>query len=371
MKINTTQQLHSLGQSLWLDYIRRDLISSGKLQQLIDEDGLSGITSNPSIFEKALAENTLYDEEIRSILAAEPQISTPTLFERLEVHDLQMAADVLRKVYDKTNGADGFVSIEVSPKLAFDASASIAEAHRLWNEVKRPNLMVKIPATPQGMEAIETLTADGINVNVTLIFSVPQYEAVVEAYLRGLKANPEPAKVRSVASFFVSRVDTAVDRVLAEAEFPEASALRGKIAVVNAKLAYRCFREFFLTDKFNEYKERGAHLQRPLWASTSTKNKEYSDILYVQELIGPDTINSVPLSTLEAFRNHGKAHATLMAGMSEVENIVGVLVRNEISVNSIGQSLLTDGVEAFSKSYDQLMNQLESKRRAFQAEKAA
>jgi len=371
MKTNVTKQLHNLGQSLWLDYIRRDLITSGKLRQLIDDDGLSGITSNPSIFEKALAENTLYDDDIREILSAEPEISTPTLFERLEVRDLQMAADALRKVYDRTSGADGFVSMEVSPKLAFDASSSITEAHRLWQEVNRPNLMVKIPATPQGMEAIETLTADGINVNVTLIFSVPQYECVVEAFLSGLKRNSAPEKVRSVASFFVSRVDTAVDRILGEAEFPEASTLKGKIAVANAKLAYRCFREFFLTEKFNEYKERGAHLQRPLWASTSTKNKEYSDILYVQELIGPDTINSVPLATLEAFRDHGKAHATLMAGLSEVETAVGILERNEISIHSIGQSLLDDGVEAFSKAYDQLMKQLDIKRRTFQAEKAA
>ncbi len=371
MKTNVTKQLHNLGQSLWLDYIRRDLITSGKLQQLIDDDGLSGITSNPSIFEKALAENTLYDDDIREILAAEPEISAPTLFERLEVRDLQMAADTLRKVYDRTNGADGFVSIEVSPKLAFDASGSITEAHRLWEEVNRPNLMVKIPATPQGMEAIETLTADGINVNVTLIFSVPQYECVVEAFLGGLKRNSAPKQVRSVASFFVSRVDTAVDRVLGEAEFPEAPTLQGKIAVANAKLAYRCFREFFLTEKFNEYKERGAHLQRPLWASTSTKSKEYSDILYVQELIGPDTINSVPLATLEAFRDHGKAHATLMAGLSEAETAIGILERNEISLHSIGQSLLDDGVEAFSKAYDQLMKQLEIKRRTFQAERAA
>ena len=369
--MNSTRQLHEVGQSLWLDYIRRDLITNGKLQKLIDEDGVSGITSNPSIFEKALAENTFYDQEIREIISAEPGISAGAVFERLEVHDLQMAADVLRPVYDRTNGSDGFVSIEVSPKLAFDASASIAEGHRLWNEVNRPNLMVKIPATPQGMEAIETLTSDGINVNVTLIFSVPQYECVAEAYLRGLKASANPANVCSVASFFVSRVDTVVDRALAETESPDTSALKGRIAVANAKIAYRRFRQIFLSANFNEYKEKGAHIQRPLWASTSTKNKEYSDVLYVQELIGPDTINSVPLATLEAFRDHGKAHVTIMTGLKEAEDALGALESCEISLNSIGQSLLTDGVEAFSKSFDKMMGQLELKCRAFAADKAA
>jgi transaldolase len=367
MKITATKQLQDLGQSLWLDYIRRDLMSSGELKRLIEEDGVHGMTSNPTIFEKAIAGSDLYDDRIQEILATQPEILTADLFEKLEIQDIRNAAEVLRPLYENTNGNDGFVSIEVNPHLAFDALASIAEARRLWEEVGEPNIMVKIPATPQGMEAIEELIAEGINVNVTLIFSVAQYECVAEAYLKGLKRNPKPDGVSSVASFFVSRVDTVVDQALDDLGTAEALKLKGRIAVVNARLAYRCFRQIFFGDAFKELRQKGACAQRPLWASTSTKNKAYSDVLYVEELIGPDTVNSVPPATLEAFRDHGKAHVTLLSGENEAEDAIGVLARHEINLQAIGQSLLTDGVELFSDSYDKLLAVLEKKRKALLA----
>lgn len=367
MNIRPTKQLQELGQSLWLDYIRRDLMSSGELKRLIEEDGVHGMTSNPTIFEKAIAGSDLYDDRIQEILAAEPEIATADLFEKLEIQDIRDAAHVLRPVHENTNGHDGFVSIEVNPHLAFDAHASIAEARRLWKEVGEPNIMVKIPATPQGMEAIEELIAEGINVNVTLIFSVAQYECVAEAYLKGLNRNSQPDKVSSVASFFVSRVDTVVDKALDDVGTPEAEKLKGTIAVMNARLAYWCFQKIFLGDPFKDLRQKGVRVQRPLWASTSTKNKAYSDVLYVEELIGPDTVNSMPPATLEAFRDHGKAHVTLLHGRDEAEDAVGVLARNEIKLQSIGQSLLTDGVELFSDSYDELLAVLEKKRKALLA----
>ncbi len=367
MKINPTKQLHDLGQSLWLDYIRRDLMSSGELKRLIDEDGVHGMTSNPTIFEKAIAGSDLYDDRIQSIIAHEPEMPAAELFERLEIQDIRDAAGVLRPVYESTNGSDGFVSIEVNPHLAFDTDASITEARRLWKEIGLPNIMVKIPATPPGMGAIEELIAEGINVNVTLIFSVAQYEHVAEAYLKGLKRNSQPDQVSSVASFFVSRVDTVVDKALDDVGTPEAEKLKGTIAVVNARIAYWRFQKMFLGDAFKDLRQKGARVQRPLWASTSTKNKAYSDVLYVEELIGPDTVNSVPPATLEAFRDHGKAHVTLLRGEDEARDAVGVLARNEIKLQSIGQSLLTDGVGLFSESYNKLLAVLEKKRKALLA----
>lgn len=371
MKVNPAKQLQDLGQSVWLDYIRRDWIHGGELKRLMDEDGVRGLTSNPSIFEKAITETRLYDDQIQNVLASEPEVSNAALFEQLEIQDIRDAAQVLRPVYDVTGGRDGFASIEVNPHLAFDPQASVTEAWRLWEEVGQPNVMVKIPATPQGMEAIEELTAEGMNVNVTLIFSVAQYESVAAAYLKGLKRNPDPSKISSVASFFVSRVDTAVDKALDEINTPETAALKGKIGVFNARLAYRCFRQIFLGSGFDEFRNRGARLQRPLWASTGTKNKNYSDVLYVEELIGPDTINSIPPATLQAFRDHGRAHATLLTGEEEAEDAVGILERHEINLQSIGQSLLAEGVEKFSKSYDKLLGALDQKRKMLVGKTAA
>ena len=258
--MNSLKQLQDCGQSIWLDYIRRDLLTSGEFQRLVEEDGVHGVTSNPTIFDKAIAAGTAYDDALRLLLLTDPDREAQTLFESLEIQDLQMAADILRPVYDQTEGADGFVSIEVSPRLAYDTTASIAEAQRLCEAVNRPNLMVKIPSTVQGVQAVEVLIAEGININITLMFSLAHYEAVAQAYLRGLKRNPKPHKVSSVASFFVSRVDTEVDRALEAIGTPEAMSLRGKIAIANARVVYRRFREIFLSTPFEEFRLSLIHI---------------------------------------------------------------------------------------------------------------
>lgn len=361
--MNSLQELRRLGQSIWLDYIRRDLITSGDLKRLIQEDGLRGITSNPTIFAKAISEDSDYDSVIAQILRESPEVDLPALFEKIEIEDLRMAADELRPVYDQTNGDDGFVSIEVSPRIGYDTDQSISEARRLWAEIARPNLMVKIPATYEGLPAIEQLISEGINVNVTLMFSVSQYAQVAEAYLRGIERASDPGKVISVASFFVSRVDTAVDKALEEVGTEEALELRGKTAIANAKLAYRRFRAVFSGPRFGKLKAHGVHLQKPLWASTSTKNKAYSDVMYVEGLIGPDTINSMPPETLEAFRDHGRARVALGEGKDDAE-IVGKLARVGIILKSIGQELTDEGVDKFAKSYDELIRALGKKRNA-------
>ena len=360
--MNPLREVEALGQSIWLDYMRRDLITTGKLQQLIDEDGISGITSNPTIFEKAISAGSDYDSSIQKILRTSPEIDSATLFEQLEVEDIRMAADVLRPTYDRTKGNDGFVSIEVNPHLAYDTAGSVAEAQRLWSEVDRPNLMVKIPATCEGLPAIEQLIADGINVNITLMFSVSQYEDVARAYLKGIERTRDPHEVSSVASFFVSRVDNVVDQALEDLGTPEALALRGKAGIANAKLAYVRFREVFCSSEFQKLQEKGVRVQRPLWASTSTKNKADSDVLYVEHLIGNDTINSVPPETLQAFRDHGRAKVTLFDGQSEAEDVIGKLQALEINMRSIGMELTEQGVEKFEKSYGNLIAALDSKR---------
>jgi transaldolase len=369
--MNPLREVQALGQSIWLDYMRRDLVTTGRLQRLTAEDGISGVTSNPTIFEKAISTGREYDSAIEGILRTSPDIDCATLFERIEVEDIRMAADVLRAVYDRTNGEDGFVSIEVNPHLAYDTSRSISEAHRLWNEVDRPNLMVKIPATTEGLPAIEQLFAEGINVNVTLIFSVSQYCDVAQAYLSGIERARDPRKVTSVASFFVSRVDTAVDNALEDVGTPEALALRGKAGIANAKLAYLLFREIFSCDQFQKLKNRGARVQKPLWASTGTKNKAYSDVMYIEGLIGPDTINSIPPETLAAFRQHGRAKVTLFEGLIEAQEVVGRLQAMEINLRSIGMELTEEGVEKFEKSYDHLVSSLDNKRKALFNQSAA
>ena len=369
--MNPLQQLRELGQSIWLDYIRRDLITSGELERMVTEDGVTGITSNPTIFAKAFAHGSEYDDSIRRIVAQSPEIDSRALFERLEVEDLQKAADILRPVYEKTHGDDGFVSIEVSPRLAYDTEGSISEARRLWSQVDRKNLMVKIPATAEGLPAIEALTAEGLNVNITLMFSVSQYARVAKAYLRGIERNPEPRKVTSVASFFVSRVDTAVDRALEEVGSAEALALRGKAGIANARLAYHYFRQTFSTPEFEKMKQRGVRIQKPLWASTGTKNKSYSDVMYIEGLIGPNTINSVPPETLAAFRDHGKARVTLGQNDEEAEEVQGKLLSMEINLRSIGQELTDEGVDKFIASHNELLATLDNKRAALSKPRAA
>jgi transaldolase len=369
--MNPLREVQALGQSIWLDYMRRDLITSGKLQRLIDEDGIRGLTSNPTIFEKAISAGSEYDSAIQKILSASPEIDCATLFEQIEVEDIRMAADKLRPIYDRTNGEDGFVSIEVNPHLAYDSAGSVAEGRRLWGEVARPNIMVKIPATVEGLFAIEQLIAEGINVNVTLMFSVSQYCDVAQAYLKGIERARDPRKVASVASFFVSRVDTAVDKALEDVGTPEALALRGKAGIANAKLAYLLFREVFSCGEVKKLRRNGVRLQKPLWASTSTKNKAYSDVMYVEGLIGPDTINSVPPETLDAFRDHGRARVTLTEGLSDAEEVVGRLLAMEINLRSVGMELTQEGVEKFEKSYDELIASLDRKRKALLRQSAA
>ncbi len=360
--MNPLKALHEKGQSVWLDYIRADLLDSGKLQKMVEEDGIRGVTSNPTIFQKAIAAGGEYDERIRTLLREEPFLENEELFEKLAVQDICRACDVLRPVFGESEGSDGFVSLEVSPRLAEDTEGTIQEARRLWKEVDRPNLLIKVPATPAGIPAIEALLAEGINVNVTLMFSLDHYEAVARAYINGVSSAREPAGSASVASFFVSRVDTAVDRELEAIGTPEALALRGKTAVANAKLAYKRFDEIFGGAPFAKLAEKGVHVQRPLWASTSTKNPAYSDVLYVEELIGPDTVNTMPPKTVDAFKDHGKAHVTITENVDEAEKVIESVEALGISLRKVTEKLQEEGVDAFSKSYEQLLETIGEKR---------
>jgi transaldolase / glucose-6-phosphate isomerase len=366
--MNSLKELKRYGQSVWLDYIRRDLITGGELKRLVDEDGLSGITSNPTIFEKAISGSSDYDEAVRRIIALDADIQSDVLFEKLAIEDIQLAADVLHPVFESTGGSDGFVSIEVLPQWANDTAGTIREAQRLWRAVERPNLMVKVPATRAGIPAIEALTAQGVNVNITLMFSMAHYEAVAHAYIRGLEQCANPHAVSSVASFFVSRVDTVTDRALEATGTAEARVLRGRIAIANAKLVYRRFQEIFMGEPFSRLKGRGARVQRPLFASTGTKNPAYSDVLYVESLIGAHTINTMPPATLDAFRDHGRAAATLEIGMDEAANELKRLADLGISLDRITEQLLKEGIEAFDSSFRKLVAALDQKRRVLVAD---
>lgn len=361
------EQLLQCGQSIWLDSISRDLINSGELQRLVTEDKLRGLTSNPTIFEQAITRGNSYDDALSKLLKANDKQTDKALFEAVAIEDIRMAADVLRPVYNETNGGDGYVSLEVSPQLAHDTAGSIAEARRLWQAVQRPNLMIKIPATPEGIPAIEQLTSEGINVNVTLMFSLKHYEVVARAYIAGLErraASPGATKPLpvSVASFFVSRVDTVVDALLEKMGTPEALNLRGKIAIANAKLAYQRFREVFYGESFAALRGKGARVQRPLWGSTGTKNPAYSDVLYLEKLIGPDTVNTVPPKTLQAFGDHGRVHPTLQEDMVQAKANIAQLAQLGIDLDAITEKLQNDGVAAFAASYDKLLGAIKEKR---------
>ncbi|MDH3442310.1 MAG: bifunctional transaldolase/phosoglucose isomerase [Deltaproteobacteria bacterium] len=361
--MNSLKQLLEQGQSVWLDYIRRDLIRSGELKRLVEEDGIRGVTSNPTIFEKAIAGSGDYDETLKELLARSPEIDTGKLFEALAIEDIQTAADVLRSVYDQTQCADGYVSLEVSPHLAHDTQGTIAEAKRLRAAVNRPNVMIKVPATPEGIPAVEALIADGVNVNITLMFSMSHYEAVARAYINGLQRCAEPGKVASVASFFVSRVDTAVDKELEKIGTPEARSVLGKAAIANSKVVYRRFMEIFHGEGFAALKQRGAKVQRPLWASTGTKNPAYSDVLYVENLIGPETVNTLPPDTIDAFRDHGKIPgATAKENIADADATLAAVQALGVDFDAITEKLQKDGVAAFAASFDQLMAALDKKR---------
>ncbi|MGH7029945.1 MAG: transaldolase, partial [Stellaceae bacterium] len=319
---NPLKTLNEYGQSVWLDFVSRELLKSGGLTKLITEDGLRGVTSNPSIFEKAIGHGDDYDAQIAA-LQASGDLDPGALFERLAVTDIQNGADALRPVYHQTQGRDGYISIEVSPYLAMDTGQTIEEARRLWHEVARENLMVKIPATKPGLPAIRAMIAEGININITLLFSQQVYAEVAEAYLSGLETlvakGGDPHRVASVASFFVSRIDTLVDEALDQriaaaanpAEKARLEALKGKVAIANARLAYRLYQKLFSGERWQRLAQHGAQTQRLLWASTGTKNKAYSDVLYVEDLIGADTVSTIPPATMDAFRDHGRLRASL------------------------------------------------------------
>jgi transaldolase len=350
------------GQAVWLDFIERDLVTGGGLARLVADDGIRGVTSNPSIFQQAITSSGAYDDQLPELLEERPDRPTEELYEALAITDIQLAADVLRPVYEAEDGGDGFVSLEVSPHLAHDAAETVAEARRLWREVDRPNLMIKVPATAAGVPALEELIAGGVNVNSTLIFSLDHYQAVVGAYLRGLERTPDPSRVGSVASFFVSRVDTKVDARLEEIGSDVALALRGTAAVANAAQAYRRFEEIFRGPAFAVLAARGGRVQRPLWASTSTKNPDYPDVKYVEELIGPETVNTIPTSTLDAFRDHGRPRPSLKQQMTEADRILDRLRQVGIDLSEVTDELQVEGVDAFARSYDQLIAALDETR---------
>ena len=361
--------LHAAGQSIWLDYIDRRMLHDGSLERRIREDALTGMTSNPTIFEKALAEGEAYDEQLA---AAKAGLSAWELFELVEVMDVQAACDQFRGVYDATNGADGYVSIEVSPGVADDPDATVEEGRRLWQAVDRPNVMIKVPGTEGGARAVRTLLGEGVNVNVTLLFSVDAHRRVMGAYLDALEARAaagQPVdRVASVASFFVSRVDNEVDKRLdaLAASLPEdrrahALALRGKAAIANAKMAYKAFRDTFAGPRWEALRARGAMVQRPLWASTSTKNPAYRDVLYVEQLVGADTVNTMPPATLEAFRDHGETARTVDADVADAERALADLEALGIPMREVTDKLLAEGIASFQKSFDGLLGGLEQR----------
>lgn len=368
--MNSIQQLAAAGQSVWLDFIEREMVRSGELARLV-RTGVAGVTSNPTIFQQAIGKSAAYADDLAHLV--EQGLDAKTIFERLAVADIQAAADVLRPVYDAAGGHDGFVSLEVSPALAHETDATVAEARRLHAAVNHPNLMVKVPATRAGVPAIRTLIGDGVNINVTLIFSLERYDVVKEAYLQGLSDRLDRGqaidRIASVASFFVSRVDGNVDARLEKiaAARPdwamEATALMGKAAVANAKLAYRQFQTKFSGERWERLAAAGARVQRPLWASTSTKNPAYPDLLYVEPLIGPHTVNTMPPKTLEAFLDHGRVEQTVEQGVEEVAGQLAAIEALGISLAQVTEELEEDGVKKFADSFVDLLASIEQRRR--------
>ncbi len=352
------QDLNEVGQSVWYDFIRRDMLTGSGLEDLVAA-GIRGVTSNPSIFEKAIADSNLYDDQIESLKESDPA----EIFEALAIDDIRAAADILRPVYDTSGGHDGFVSLEVSPELAHDTSATIADAMRLWSAVDRPNLMVKVPATVAGIPAIEELTAAGLNINATLMFSLSDYEAVAMAYIRGAERAADPTSLASVASFFVSRVDASTDAALEAVGSDHALSLRGRAAIANAKVAYARYQQLFEGERFADLLAAGTRPQRVLWASTSTKNPDYNDVMYVEDLIGPNTVNTAPPATIDAFIDHGTVKAdSLLVDMDEAATFIDSLPDVGIDFDAITETLQVDGVESFADAYAGLLDAIERKR---------
>jgi transaldolase len=372
MSENPLLKLQSFGQSIWLDFLSRALLASGRLKRLIEEDGLRGVTSNPAIFEKAIAGSSEYDDDIRTL--ARQGKSAAEIYEALTVADVQAAADLFRPVYDRLDGRDGFVSLEVSPHLAYDTEGTIAEARHLWSRLGRPNVFIKVPATKPGLPAIRQLISEGVNVNVTLLFGLPRYREVAEAYIAGLEdraARGLPLdRVASVASFFLSRIDVLLDPVLERiaqeggTKGEIARGLIGEVAIASAKVAYQIYKEIYRGERFQRLAWQGARTQRLLWASTSTKNPAYSDVKYVEPLIGPDTINTMPLETLNAYRDHGNPAPRLEEGVEHAYRVLEQLAQVGIDIDQATQQLEEEGVHKFVVPFDSLMALLESKRTA-------
>ncbi|WP_243371754.1 transaldolase [Geotalea sp. SG265] len=371
MKENPLLKLRSLGQSIWLDFIRRSMLTSGELKQLIGDDGLGGVTSNPSIFEKAITESSDYEDAVLAL--ARQGKSAAEAYEELALEDIRTTADLLRTVYDLSGGKDGFVSLEVSPLLAHDSAGTILEARRLWARADRPNVLIKVPATLEGLTAIRTLISEGININVTLLFGLPRYRAVAEAYMAGLEervANRLPLDhITSVASFFLSRIDVLVDPLLGK-KIAEggpigdlASMLVGKVAIASAKVAFGIYKEIVGSRRFQSLAAAGAGTQRVLWASTGTKNPAYSDIKYVEPLIGANTINTLPMETLRAYRDHGNPELRLEEGLQEAHRVLNRLPETGVHLDAVTQQLENEGVEKFVKPFDKLMQTLKDRLR--------
>ena len=358
-------ELEERGQSIWFDTLSRDLVKTGELKRMMKDDAVTGVTSNPTIFQKALASGSAYDEDMKKLLA---ETDDPEqIFFSLALQDIRDACDVLKPAYDASGGIDGYVSMEVLPGLAYDTEGTFAQAQWISKEVERPNLYVKIPATMAGLPAIEDSIAHGTSINITLIFSLERYKAVVEAYLRGLErlvaSGGDPSKVASVASFFVSRVDTEADKRLEG--HPE---LQGKLAVANAKLAYQHYLETFRGPRWDYLEGKGATKQRCLWASTSTKNPAYSDVLYVEDLIGPETVNTMPLETIEAFQDHGKVPGdTVVEGIDEARDLLVQLEQVGVSYDDVVETIEAEGVQKFADSFDQIIEEVRAKRGALAA----
>ena len=370
MKQNPLLKLQDFGQSIWQDYIRRNMILTGELKQLIDEDGIRGVTSNPAIFDKVIAGSHDYDSPTSAMALEGKDIEE--IYQTLTVEDVQRAADEFRHLYDSSDGKHGFVSLEVNPHLAHDAEGTIDEAHRLWGALDRPNVFIKVPATKEGLIAIQRLISEGINVNVTLLFGLPRYRKVAEAYIAGLEARVKKGlqiqRVASVASFFLSRIDVLVDPMLEEfmkndgAKAETASELHGEIAIASAKQAYQIYKEIFAGARFKKLIDKGARTQRVLWASTSTKNPNFSDVRYVEALIGPDTINTLPQETINAYRVHGDPAARLEEGLEKAGKVFRQLADLDIDIDQVTQQLEDEGIEKFNKPFDSLMETLKEKR---------
>jgi len=364
------KELLNYGQSMWLDYIRRDLITSGKLKTMIEEDGLRGMTSNPSIFEKAIAESSLYDDMLKS-LASRQDLDATARFEQIAIRDIQDAADVLRPVYESSKFRDGYVSLEVSPLLALKTQETIDEARRLWKAVNRENVMIKIPGTAEGLPAIRQAIGEGININVTLLFAQEVYEKVAEAHIAGLedlsKRGGDLKRLASVASFFISRIDSLVDSMINEKlktvsngqEEVMLKSLLGKVAIANGKLTYLRYQRLFSGPRWQALAAQGAQTQRVLWASTSTKNPAYRDVMYVEELIGPDTVNTMPPATIDAFRDHGKLRNSLTEDVAGAQNVMDNLARTGISIKEVTTKLTDDGVKLFADAFNKLLAAVE------------